>query len=190
MINQVEDILAKSEALLTGHFLYTSGRHGEKYMQCAKIQQYPEHMEAVAKIVAEGFNGDKPDFVLSPAIGGIIFGYELARQVKAKAVFTERVDGKMTLRRGFEIPKGARVIVAEDVTTTGGTVREVIEIANEIGANVIGVGLIVDRSGGKIDFGTKTVAALSKEIISYTPEECPLCKEGQPVVKPGSRGLT
>ena len=189
-VNRVEEILTAADALLTGHFLYASGRHGDKYMQCAKVQQYPEYMEEIAKTVAKGFEGVKVDYVLAPAVGGIVFGYELARQLKARAVFTERVEGKMVLRRGFELPVGTKVVVAEDVITTGGTVIEVIEVAKSMGADVVGAGSIVDRSGGKVDLGVKTVAALTTDIVSYAPEECPLCKQGIPVVKPGSRGAT
>ncbi|MCL1842272.1 MAG: orotate phosphoribosyltransferase [Defluviitaleaceae bacterium] len=184
---KVEEILLQSEALLTGHFLLTSGRHSAQYMQCAKIQQHPFHMEAIAKIVAAGFAEDKPEYVLAPAVGAIVFGYELARQLNAKAIFAERADGKMTLRRGFELPANARVVIAEDVTTTGLTVLEVLDIAKVNNATVLGVGLIVDRSQGKINLGTKIVAAHSKNVPSYAPDDCPLCKEGIPLVKPGSR---
>jgi orotate phosphoribosyltransferase len=186
---QSEKILTECEVILNGHFLLTSGRHGDVYMQCAKLQQYPEHMEAVAKIAAEGFKGQKADIVIAPAIGGIVFGYELARQLKAKAIFAERQDGKMTLRRGFEIPKGARVVAAEDTITTGGSVKEVMDIVRDSGGVLLGVASIVDRTGGTIDLGARLVSAYSKKIISYTPEECPLCKEGKPIVKPGSRAV-
>ena len=185
--SQAEAILTECQAILHGHFLLTSGRHGDIYMQCAQVQQYPEYLEAIAKIVAEGFKGEQVDIVISPAIGAIAFGYELARQLKAKAIFAEREDGKMILRRGFEIPKGARVVAAEDAITTGGSVKEVIDIAREQGANLVGVGAIVDRTGGTIDLGARLVAAYSKKVISYAPEECPLCKEGVAIVKPGSR---
>lgn len=190
-----EAILTECGAILHGHFLLTSGRHGDIYMQCAKVQQYPKHMEAIAKIVAEGFKNEQVDIVISPAIGAIALGYELARQLNAKAIFAEResaggsgtAGGKMTLRRGFEIPKGARVVAAEDVITTGGSVMEVMDIVKEAGGVLLGVGSIVDRTGGTIDLGARLVSAYSKKVISYAPEECPLCKEGVPIVKPGSR---
>ena len=185
----IEAILTECQALLHGHFLLTSGRHGDVYMQCAKIQQYPHHMETIAKTVAEGFKNQQVDIVIAPAIGAIVFGYELARQLNAKAMFAERQDGRMTLRRGFEIPRGAKVVVAEDVITTGGSVVEVMDIVRKSGAELLGLGVIVDRSGGYIDLGTKLVSAYSKKIISYTPEECPLCKEGIAIVKPGSRAV-
>ena len=191
MNNQmVEEILVKSEALLEGHFLYTSGRHGDKYMQCAKVLQYPEYAEYLAKVMAEAFKGEIVDIVLAPAVGGIVIGYELARALGAKSIFAEREDGKMTLRRGFEIPEGAKVVIAEDVVTTGGSTREVMAIAADCKAELLGTCAIVDRTGGKIDLGVKFASAYSKEFPSYAAEECPLCKDGVPIVKPGSRKTT
>jgi len=187
-MNRIEQILQETGALLTGHFLLASGRHGDRYMQCAKVLQYPEHTEYITQAVANKFEGETVDIVLAPAVGGIVFGYELARALGAKAIFTERENGKMTLRRGFEIPKHSRVVIAEDVVTTGGSTKEVIAIAKEHEANIIGTCVMVDRSGGNIDFGMKYVAAYSVAIESYMPEDCPLCKDGTPVVKPGSRG--
>ena len=192
-----EAILSECQAVLHGHFQLTSGRHAGIYMQCAQVQQYPQHMEALAKIVAGNFSD--VDMVIAPAVGAIVWGYELARQLNAKAIFAERAAGgsgadgrsdaknKMTLRRGFEIPKGARVVAAEDVITTGGSVMEVMDIVRECGGELLGVATIVDRTGGTIDLGAKLVSAYSKNVVSYLPEECPLCKEGKPIVKPGSR---
>ena len=188
MQNNVEEILKQSQALLDGHFLLTSGRHAGQYMQCARVQQYPDRLEAIAKIIAEGFSGDRVDIVIAPAIGGIVIGYELARQLGAKSIFTERVDGKMELRRGFDIPKGARVIIAEDVITTGLSTKEVIDVAAAYGAEIVGVGVMVDRTGGNADLGAKIVSAYSRQISSYLPEECPICAQGElPLIKPGSR---
>ncbi|MCL1935496.1 MAG: orotate phosphoribosyltransferase [Defluviitaleaceae bacterium] len=181
------EILVESEALLTGHFLLTSGRHAGQYVQCAKVLQEPVYANALAKIIAKGFENVEVELVIAPAMGGILIGYELARVLGAKSIFTEREDGIMTLRRGFEIPKGTKVVIAEDVVTTGNSAREVLKIANEHGANVLGVASIVDRTGGAVDFGVKFVSAFSKKIISYTQDECPLCKDGIKVVKPGSR---
>jgi len=185
----VEDILMKTGALLTGHFRLTSGRHAAQYMQCAKVMQYPEETTCIANVIAEGFKDDDVDIVLAPAIGGIILGYELARALKAKSLFVERENGEMTLRRGFEIPKGARVLIAEDVVTTGGTTKEVMAVAQAHGAEIVGTCSMVDRTGGQIELGTKFIAAYSKAFASYEPEDCPLCKEGQPIVKPGSRAV-
>jgi len=175
---------------MQGHFLLTSGRHSDKYMQCAKIQQYPWFMEELASSICSEFSSDKVDMVVSPAVGGIIMGYELARQLKVRNAFAERVEGKMALRRDFTIPEGARVIVAEDVVTTGGSVMEVIELVRQAGAVLAGVAVLVDRSGGKIDFGAKLAAAYTAEVISYSADDCPICKAGEiPLIKPGSRNL-
>ncbi|MCL2415903.1 MAG: orotate phosphoribosyltransferase [Defluviitaleaceae bacterium] len=190
---RVEEILKDSGVLLTnGHFLLTSGRHSAEYMQCAKIQQYPWYVTELTEILVSSFAeaGITADMVVCPAVGGIIIGYELARQLKIRNAFAERENGVMTLRRSFAIPAGARVIVAEDVITTGGSVCEVIKLVKDAGAELVGVALLVDRSNGKIDFGVKTIAAYTAEITSYTPEECPICKAGEiPLVKLGSRGL-
>ena len=187
--NRAEEILTQSQALLNGHFLLTSGRHAEQYMQCAKVQQYPRQLEEIAKMIAEGFAGEGVEVVITPAIGGIVIGYELARQLGAKAIFAERVDGKMELRRGFELEKGTRAVVAEDVITTGISTQEVMDLAKARGAEIVGIGVIVDRSGGKLELGAKIVPAYSKEFASYTAQECPICGKGDvPLVKPGSRG--
>lgn len=192
MLNKerVIEIFRKTEVLLDGHFQLTSGRHSNQYMQCAKILQYPNYAEEIAKGLAEEFKNDNIDRVVGPAMGGIIIAYELARQLNTKNLFAERENGKMTLRRGFFIPKGARVLVAEDVITTGGSVKEVIDIVKEQGGEVAGVAVLVDRSNGKIDFGTKLRAALAVDVVSYEPEQCPICKEGKlTLVKPGSRKI-
>lgn len=188
--HQAMEIFKRAGALMEGHFLLTSGRHSNQYMQCAKILQYPNYAEEIAKGLAEEFKEDEIDIVVGPAMGGIIIAYELARQLNIKNLFAERENGKMTLRRGFSIPKGARVLVAEDVITTGGSVFEVIDIVKEQGGEVAGVAVLVDRSNGKIDFGTKLRAALTADVVSYEPEECPICKEGKlPLIKPGSRKI-
>ncbi|GHU51582.1 orotate phosphoribosyltransferase [Clostridia bacterium] len=185
---RAEEILTKAGALLTGHFRLTSGKHSGKYMQCAQILQYPEFTAELAEDLSKNF--ENADIVVGPAMGGIVIAYELARHLRAKSFFTERVDGKMVLRRNFTIPEGARVVVAEDVITTGGSVREVIEIVREQGGNVIGVAVLVDRSGGSVDFGVPLACAYKADIAAYEAEDCPLCKEGKmPVVKPGSRAI-
>ncbi len=187
---RVEEILKETEVLLNGHFLLTSGKHSAQYMQCAKILQYPNYSEELLKGLAQQFADDGVQVVIAPATGGIIIGYELARQLKAKNLFTERENGVMKLRRGFAIEKGAKVLVAEDVTTTGGTVNEVIDIVKQNGGEVVGVALLVDRSMGKVDFGVKLRAAYVADVKAYDANECPLCKEGAaPAIKPGSRGI-
>lgn len=180
-------ILRETGVMLEGHFLLTSGRHSDRYMQCAKLFQYPDMSERIAKELAGRFEGIS--LVAGPAIGGIILAYEVARQLNVPNIFAERENGAMTLRRGFSVPEHARVLVVEDVVTTGGSVREVIELVRSFGAEVAGVGSVVDRSNGKVDFGVPFEAVLSMEITSYEPEDCPLCLAGAPAIKPGSRNL-
>ncbi len=185
--NDILDIFKKTGALLQGHFLLTSGRHSNMYFQCAKVLQYPEYTEQVCRIIADYFKDYEIDTVISPAMGGIIVGQEVARQLDKRSIFAEREDKKLTLRRGFTIDKGEKVLVCEDVVTTGGSVFEVIDIVKEQGGEVAGVGFIVDRSNGKVNFGYPQKSTMKMEVVSYTPDECPLCKENIPLVKPGSR---
>ena len=186
---EMERIFKQTGLMLEGHFLLTSGRHSNRYMQCAKLFQYPEYSEMICKDLADRFAGQKIDMVVGPAVGGIIMSYEMARQCKVPNIFAERENGAMTLRRGFSIPEGAKVLVVEDVVTTGGSVREVMDIVAEAKAEVVGVCVVVDRSGGKIDFGVPFEAAYETEIQSYEPSQCPLCEQGLELVKPGSRKL-
>ena len=182
------DIFTSSGALLRGHFIFTSGRHSDVYMQCAQVLRYPEHTERLAKHLASHFRSDAIDIVIGPAVGGIVVAYEVARQLGAVALFTEREDDRMVLRRSFSITPGQRVLVVEDVITTGGSVREVMEVVREHQGHVAGVGVLIDRSNGAIDFGVKQTAVLSMEIPSWEADACPLCREGKlPAVKPGSR---
>ena len=181
------EIFTKSNALLTGHFRLTSGRHSAQYMQCAQVLQYPQYASILCEALAKKFSGTPIDMVIGPAMGGIVVAYEIGRALGLKAIFTEREQGAMALRRGFVINPGDKVLVVEDVVTTGGSVKEVINVVREKGGEVVGVGVLVDRSGGKADFGVKTESILGLEIESYDPEDCPLCKQGLPVVKPGSR---
>ncbi len=188
--DRVEEILREINVLQEGHFLLTSGKHSNQYMQCARILEYPEYTVELSSIIVEAFKDDNIDVVIGPAMGGVIFSYEVARQLGVKNLFAEREDGKMTLRRNFSIPKGARVLIAEDVITTGGSVREVIEIVKAHEAELVGVAVLVDRSNGKIDFGCKLQAAYTTEVIAYDADECPICKDGKiELVKPGSRKL-
>lgn len=185
---EIEKIFKDTGVMLEGHFLLTSGRHSDKYMQCARLFEYPEYSEKLSRQVAEMFEGTQIDLVVGPAIGGIIMAYEVARQLGVKNVFAERQEGVMTLRRGFVIPKDAKVLVTEDVVTTGGSVREVMELVKASGATVVGVGSMVDRSNGTVDFGVPFKPVYRTEVISFEQSECPLCKEGKlPAIKPGSR---
>jgi len=182
-------IFKKTEALLNGHFRLTSGRHSKVYFQCAKVLQYPEYNQLICTVIADHFKKENIDTVIAPAIGGIVVGQEVARQLNKRFVFAERETEKMTLRRGFSLAEGEKVLVCEDVVTTGGSVFEVIEIVKQSGALPVGVGFIVDRSNGKVQFGVPQKSAVTLEAISFLPEECPLCKENVPVIKPGSRKI-
>lgn len=184
---EILEIFKKTGSLLTGHFLLTSGRHSDKYFQCAKVLQYPKYTEQLCSIIVDEFKNSELDTVISPAIGGLVVGQEVARQLNKRFIFVEREDKKLILRRGFELSEGEKVLICEDVVTTGGSVFEVIDIVKENGAEVIGVGFIVDRSNGKVNFSYPQFSTLKMNVVSYVPDECPLCKKGIEVVKPGSR---
>ena len=194
MIIKTEEVMKKFEqagAIQKGHFKLTSGVHSDTYIQCAQVMQYPGFMHNLCSELGRKFRGEDIDVIVGPAIGGIIISHVMAQVLGpwVRAIFTERENRKMTLRRSFEIKKDEKVLVVEDVTTTGGSVREVIDIVKERGGQVVGVGVLIDRSGGRIDFGAKMKSLLTLDIKSYQPGECPLCKKGIPVVKPGSREL-
>jgi len=182
-------IFEQTGALLKGHFQLTSGLHSSRYLQCALVLQYTEHAEFVGRALAAKFSGDRVDAVVAPAIGGIIVAHETARAIGVRALFTERESGVMTLRRGFRLTRGERVLVVEDVVTTGGSTRETIEAVIDADGVVIGAGSMVDRSGGAVDVGVRCQSLLTLDVAAYDPSECPLCKEGVPPIKPGSRGL-
>jgi orotate phosphoribosyltransferase len=180
-------IFKASGALLEGHFRLTSGLHSPNYFQCARVLQFPPYAEALCQEIADRFRGDHIDVVISPAIGGIVVGQEVARLLNSRAIFAERETDVMTLRRGFEIKPGESVLAVEDVVTTGGSVKEVIKLAQEAGGQVRGAAFLVDRSSGRAQFDVPFFAALKMEVITYQPDDCPLCQQGLPVTKPGSR---
>lgn len=189
MTNQeITEMLKEAGVLLEGHFLLTSGRHSDKYMQCAKIFQDAKYSVPLCAELVEKYKDDNIEVVIGPAIGAIQMAYEVGKQLGVKNIFAERENGEMTLRRGFTIEPGQRVLVVEDVVTTGGSVREVLALVEACGGVVAGVGSIVDRTGGKIDFGVPYKSAFSMDITSYEADDCPICKTGAPLVKPGSRG--
>ncbi len=187
--SEILEIFKKTEALLEGHFLLTSGRHSNIYFQCAKVLQFPTYTEKLCSIIVNYFKEYGIDTVIAPAIGGIVVGREVARQLNKRFIFAERENGNLTLRRGFSLKVGEKVLVCEDVITTGGSVFEVIDIIKENGAETVGIGCIVDRSTGKIDFGVPIVSTIKMEASSYTAEECNPCKIGIPIVKPGSKKI-
>jgi orotate phosphoribosyltransferase len=174
-------------AYLKGHFRLTSGLHSNEYMQCALVLQHPAIAEKFGKELALHFS--KVDVVVSPAVGGLIIGHEVAKALGARFLFTERdaATGKMILRRGFSVKPGETAVVIEDVVTTGGSTRDVIETLQAGGVNVLGAASIIDRSGGRADLGVPKFALATLEVTAWPADFCPLCKEGVPVEKPGSR---
>lgn len=184
----VLEIFEKKGALLSGHFKLSSGLHSGKYLQCALVLQYPDVAEKLAGEIAKKFANNKIDFVVGPALGGVTLAYEVARALGCRGLFTERQDGKMTLRRGFSIGKGEKALVVEDVVTTGGSTKEVIGVIRSLGAEVAGVACVIDRSGGLAGFKVKFEALARVKAETFEEKNCPLCKSGAPVTKPGSRG--
>ncbi|HEY3439773.1 MAG TPA: orotate phosphoribosyltransferase [Paludibaculum sp.] len=185
--DSVLDLFRRTGAYLTGHFRLTSGLHSPEYLQCAKVLQYPDHAESMGRALAAAMNVT-PDVVVSPAMGGLIIGHETARAFGVRHIFTERdADRKMVLRRGFAITPGEKAVVIEDVITTGGSSVEVIELLRQLGATVIAAGSVIDRSGGKADLGVPRAALATLTVTAFDPAQCPLCAQGLPVVKPGSR---
>ena len=187
--DQLIEIFQKTGALLQGHFILTSGRHSPTYFQCAKVLQYPEYLQKFSNEIVNYFQDINVDIVITPAVGGIVLGTEIGRQLNKQTIFAEREQGIMTLRRGFEINPETNVLVIEDVITTGGSVSEVIELVNNSGANVVGVGVLVDRSGGKVKLHEKQFCVTELEAVSYGDDEIPEDLANIPVLKPGSRSL-
>jgi len=186
---EIAEVFRNTGAFLEGHFILSSGLHSPNYMQCAKVLQYPEHGEKFARTLAAKLEQLKPTVVLAPALGGILVGYELARALRVRSIFAERVEGKMSLRRGQELSKGDRVVLCEDVVTTGKSIKEVEALCLEVGAEVVAMAAIVDRSGGKWALSKPLTSLLSMELVTHDPDNCPLCKAGSPAVKPGSRPM-
>ena len=184
---KVIDEFKQTGALLEGHFQLTSGLHSTVYLQCALVLQFPEKAESFAHAIAQKFSNAGIQLVVSPAIGGLIIGHEVARALGARFIWTEREAGEMTLRRGFTVSPNERTLVVEDVVTTGGSTRETIGALKRAGADVVGAASIIDRSGGKADVGVPRVALVTLKVLSVEPAICDACKMGQPAVKPGSR---
>lgn len=185
--DEVIERFRRTGALLEGHFVLTSGLHSPQYLQCALVLQHPPEAEALARAIAAHFDGQGIETVAAPAIGGIVIGYEVARALNARSVWTEREGGRMTLRRGFTVRPGESILVVEDVVTTGGSTRETIEALNEAGARVVAAASIIDRSGGRADVGVGRVALATLDVPALPPNVCPACLRGEPAIKPGSR---
>lgn len=192
--DEVLDLFRRSGALLEGHFRLTSGLHSPGYLQCALVLSQPESAATLGRALADLARGVRPTVVLSPAIGGIVIGHEVGRALGVRALFAERQDGQLMLRRGFTLSERDRVLVVEDVLTTGGSTRETMEVARAAGAQVVGAASIVNRSGGQaggtVKFDVPFESLLDYSLPTYEPDKCPLCAQGLPVVKPGSRQVT
>jgi len=185
--DELLDLFRRSGALLDGHFRLSSGLHSAGYLQCALVLQHPQHAEAFGRAIADRMRHLRPSVVLSPALGGVIIGHEVGRALGVRAIFAERQDGALALRRGFVISEADRVLVIEDVLTTGGSTRETIQVAAAAGGHVVGTASIVDRSGGGVRFDVPFAALLDVALPTTEPDTCPLCAQGLPVIKPGSR---
>jgi orotate phosphoribosyltransferase len=185
--DELLNLFRKSGALLEGHFRLSSGLHSTGYMQSALVLQHPPSAGLLGEAIAEKVRGLRSTVVLSPALGGVVIGHEVARALGVRALFAERQDGVMTLRRGFVLSESDRVLVVEDVCTTGGSTRETMQVVTAAGGQVVGAAAIVDRSGGRVSFDVPFAALLDVDLPTYQPEACPLCAQGLPVVKPGSR---
>ncbi len=180
-------LFRQSGALLEGHFALSSGLHSPGYLQCALVLQRPADASALGDALAALGRPQAPTVVLSPALGGIVIGHEVARGLGVRAIFAERQDGRLVLRRGFSLGPEDRVLVVEDVVTTGGSTRETMEVARTAGARVVGAAAIVDRSGSRVELDVPFHALMRLDLATYDPADCPLCAQGQPVAKPGSR---
>jgi orotate phosphoribosyltransferase len=183
------DLMVSCGALMKGHFRLTSGLHSDEYCQCSRVLEHPDVAEELGGMIADGFRGETVDVVVSPAIGGIVIGHEVARSRGVRSLFAERgEDGAMALRRGFRVEPGERVLIVEDVVTTGGSVKEVAEVVSEAGGEIVGFGFIMDRSRVPLELPATAKALLAgRKMETFDPDDCPLCRDGIPVEKPGSR---
>lgn len=186
---EIKEIFIKIGAILEGHFLLTSGLHSSLYVEKFQVLQHPKYTEKLCSEMAKLFATEKIDVVVGPVTGGIILAHEVGKCFNTRAIFTERENGKMTLRRGFVINPGEKVLVVEDIVTTGGSVQEVIEVVREHGGIPVGLAMLVDRSGGKAKFDIPAKALLTLEVPTYKPEDCPLCAQKIAYTKRGSRSL-
>ena len=183
---EVEDLLIETSAIMEGHFLLTSGLHSPRYVEKFNVLQKPVYTEKLCRAMAEKFKDANIETVVGPVTGGILLAHETGKALGTRAIFTERENGKMTFRRGFTLHEGERVLIVEDIVTTGGSIREVIDVVKEHGGIPVAVSMLVDRSGGKATFGdVPSTALLHMDVQTYKPEECPLCKAGIPMTKRG-----
>ena len=186
---EVEDLLIETSAIMEGHFLLTSGLHSPRYVEKFNVLQKPVYTEKLCRAMAEKFKDANIETVVGPVTGGILLAHETGKALGTRAIFTERENGKMTFRRGFTLHEGERVLIVEDIVTSGGSIREVIDVVKEHGGIPVAVSMLVDRSGGKATFGdVPSTALLHMDVQTYKPEECPLCKAGIPMTKRGRTG--
>ena len=186
---EVRALLVKTGAIMDGHFLLTSGLHSPHYVEKFNVLQHPAYTAQLCAAMAEKFKDAQIETVVGPVTGGILLAHETGKSLGTRAIFTERVDGKMTFRRGFSLHEGERVLIVEDIVTTGGSIKEVIEVVKAAGAVPVAVSMLVDRSGGKADFGdVPSTALLTMDVETYAPETCPLCAKGVPMTKRGRTG--
>ena len=186
---EVKDILLKTNAIMDGHFLLTSGLHSPHYVEKFNVLQHPAYTQQLCEAMAEKFRDSQIDTVVGPMTGGILLAHEVGKALGTRAIFTERVDGRMTFRRGFTLEQGERVLIVEDIVTTGGSIKEVIAAVKELGAIPVAVSMLVDRSGGKVSFGdVPSTALLHMQVETYNPDDCPLCRQGIPMTKRGRTG--
>ena len=185
---RVLEIFRETGVLQEGHFVLSSGRHAAQYLQCAQVLKYPVYANELARGIAELWQDEQIDVVVGPAIGGIIVSYAVGQALETKAVFAERKEGEMKFRRSFQIDEGDRVLLVEDVVTTGGSVKEVIRLLEQENAEIVGISSLVDRSGGKADFAYPFKPLLKLDVESFVASQCSLCEANVPITKPGSRG--
>lgn len=183
------DKFKKTNALLEGHFILSSGLHSPNYLQCALALQHPADAARFGQAIAEHYVGSEIDTVASPAIGGLVIGFAVAQALNVRFIWTERQNGEMAVRRGFSVDEGERILVVEDVITTGGSTRECISALEENGGNVVAAASIIDRSNGAADVGVPRISLVSLDVPSYPPDDCPMCADGIEAVKPGSRTI-
>lgn len=182
--SEVEALFRETGVLLEGHFKLTSGRHGSKFLQCSQVMQHPQHAERLGAALGALFADDRVSSVIGPAMGGVVLAHVTARVLGARALFAEKEDGRMVLRRGFSVAPGERVLLVEDAISTGGSVMNVVDLMRAAGAEIVGIGCLVDRTAGKLDLGLPLKSLLRVDVPSYAPEECPLCAAGKPVTEP------
>jgi len=184
---EIREILVETGVIQEGHFVLSSGRHADIYMQCAKVLQYPEHASKLAAEIAEKWEDEEIDLVIGPALGGVVLSYAVAEELGVRSIFSERKNGEMKIRRGFEIKDGEKVLVVEDVVTTGGSVKEVLSLLEDMEIEIVGISSIVDRSSGSANFKHKFKPLLTMDIKSYKAGQCELCEKGVPITRPGSK---